>query len=1120
MKSRAFSAVALATIIIISIFSPAVMASTVYGPAQFERDDGKPVRVNDSFSLDHVYGNYTLCIRNGDGAINTSSSSFIFLNGVPVVGPEDFNQNAELIQKNVSLEPENDINIEVEMRSAPGSQITLWIEDESPFITIDSPSDDTVSSGNVTVLGSADSLITSDINLTCNGVASSVPVENGNFSTELNITGPTNVTISGTDLAGRVHSTTLLLDGDMLPESYEYQVGFDPLDPDSDSALTPENEAGNGISDGMEILGDQLPSFVKSRIGAVPFTDDSDSDGLSDYFELMKLGLITDIASEDTDSDGISDSDEDIDDDGLTNFEEQGLGTDPLKPDTDGDFLNDEFEVNSFGSNPLLADSDSDGLEDDSELKLSTNPNNPDTYNDGILDGLRTFTTTAFNSTLGVNVSITGIGDMSRQVRIVQDISPYYTNISSIVSPLVSVDVNGSFDYAVVSMKYDPGVVTDPSNNSLCYYNESLGLFLPAPSTLDPANHTISTNVTHLSTWGIFNLNTQADLYSNVTTFNNEIEGYVNGSATIPQNTINDSLVPLTVTKSYTVSSTGNVTIGDKVSFTFGGATINGPAPAPTPTPLPTSQDYSPILITMNDKGQTNWFGQGASYPAGVYQINATGWYTHWSPVPSTLACIDQGSDQAVRMYAWSSRGNNYPYANVSDHDRLGMHLTYGSNDSPLCAIRIAPGLLQFNHSGDKIGLWDNDDTYSDNTYSLSYVLSYVGNSISSLNLTDSDGDGLPNDLEMHGWMDTQGHVYYTDPYNSDTDSDGLTDCEEAGTWTTTNGCKYFHLFSDPTKADSDDDFLDDLEEFELGTNPLSADTDKDSITDFDDEYPLSPASIEPEIGVLEIGRALVLGAVFGECGIEGGSLAGFVDSEIASSAYYLVGWIGFSLVPVAGAVADARDAVQALINGDELGAALNAAGAFSGIGDGVKTGAAVGLFIGKYPEKALDVAKALGKYAFPHAPDLVKLEVLDIIFEGAATRLVAKYGDDVLQDLVVIAENNGNLAKTIGVAKSGGEVRWLEEGTSSWGWTHIKRPQRWQQITDKFGPKTEEEVQNMIFDTIRSSDQVVVIPGDQYKYVKNFPTKDGSMYQFSVIVSDRAQGIGKGNVITAHPGV
>ena len=127
----------------------------------------------------------------------------------------------------------------VEMRGAPGSQITLWIEDESPFVTIDSPSDDTVSSGTVDISGFVDTLITSDIILTYNGITSVLPLENGNFSTELGLTGPANITVSGSDLAGRVHSETLLLDGDMLPESYEYQLGFDPLDPDSDSTLTP-----------------------------------------------------------------------------------------------------------------------------------------------------------------------------------------------------------------------------------------------------------------------------------------------------------------------------------------------------------------------------------------------------------------------------------------------------------------------------------------------------------------------------------------------------------------------------------------------------------------------------------------------------------------------------------------------------------------------------------------------------------------------------------------------------------------------------------------------------------------------------------------------------------------
>jgi hypothetical protein len=48
----------------------------------------------------------------------------------------------------------------------------------------------------------------------------------------------------------------------------------------------------------------------------------------------------------DTDKDGLSDE-----------FERNVLGTDPKKPDTDGDKLNDLRELD-FGSNPLLRDSD------------------------------------------------------------------------------------------------------------------------------------------------------------------------------------------------------------------------------------------------------------------------------------------------------------------------------------------------------------------------------------------------------------------------------------------------------------------------------------------------------------------------------------------------------------------------------------------------------------------------------------------------------------------------------------------------------------------------------------------------------------------------------------------
>lgn len=77
-----------------------------------------------------------------------------------------------------------------------------------------------------------------------------------------------------------------------------------------------------------------------------------------------------------------SDSVLDSDMDGLTDQEEEELGSDPNNPDSDGDGIID-------GSDPDLVDKDSDmdGLTDREEEELGTDPNNPDTDGDGIIDG-------------------------------------------------------------------------------------------------------------------------------------------------------------------------------------------------------------------------------------------------------------------------------------------------------------------------------------------------------------------------------------------------------------------------------------------------------------------------------------------------------------------------------------------------------------------------------------------------------------------------------------------------------------------------------------------------------------------------------------------------------------
>jgi len=91
--------------------------------------------------------------------------------------------------------------------------------------------------------------------------------------------------------------------------------------------------------------------------------------------------------------------------------------------------------------------------------------------------------------------------------------------------------------------------------------------------------------------------------------------------------------------------------------------------------------------------------------------------------------------------------------------------------------------------------------------------------------LPDSDGDGLPDDLETD--------AFGTDPDNPDSDGDGLTDFEELA-----------YTLTDPNSADSDGDGIPDPQddedgdglgnatEINIGTHPMDTDSDDDGIPD------------------------------------------------------------------------------------------------------------------------------------------------------------------------------------------------------------------------------------------------------------------------------------------------
>jgi hypothetical protein len=170
----------------------------------------------------------------------------------------------------------------------------------------------------------------------------------------------------------------------------------------------------NGYFNGLNVIQigmNQFNCFVMTSDGSVWTWGDNSagelgngtSGGTTRIPTLLSLNLLTTIVHSTNDTDG----------DGLTDWQEQILGTNPTNAISNGDGLWDSIAL-AAGINPLSTDIDGDGLSNSQEAIIGTDPFNPDTdgdgYNDGVdaypLDPTRWAFPTLSSTTPTINVTV------------------------------------------------------------------------------------------------------------------------------------------------------------------------------------------------------------------------------------------------------------------------------------------------------------------------------------------------------------------------------------------------------------------------------------------------------------------------------------------------------------------------------------------------------------------------------------------------------------------------------------------------------------------------------------------------------------------------------------------
>lgn len=710
---------------------------------------------------------------------------------------------------------------------------------------------------------------------------------------------------------------------------------------------------------------DIIPDIYELEFGTSPTREDTDGDGLSDYFEL--ISSMTNPLLRDTDANGVPDSDEDPDNDALTNLDEFLSNTQPHNPDTDGDGLTDGFELLEFLSDPLLKDTDGDGLNDYLEHFFSTSPVNKDSDGDGILDSEEVFsheiTSEQTKATLKLTAQASSFADVSI---IEQTDETILKDLSYLASEIVTIDCQSPFESATITIPVNMAAVESGNLNDVAmfYYNPELNCFeILENQVVNTEAGTISADTTHFSTFVLLyvpnwhtqfenNLSPQRTQWADVSFVideSNSMEDYSKGTPNDPNRyrvTAAKELIDALLEGDRAAVIGFSDTARRKINLT--GDLVAAKEAVDT--------------IVGNAGGTALYTGLTESIDELIANIEE-------GRVPFIVALTD-GEDSSSNEAAYNeiiskAKINRIPIFTIG----------LGSSVNTALLVRLAQET-----GGDYFRISAAEDL--PNAFKR-----IVNNAVYG---EDTDGDGLADAVEKHGIRDGLGKIYFTDPYNADTDGDGLPDGYEVGDIYSYDetGESFYIILSDPLKEDTDNDGFDDYDELMFGTKTWCADTDGDGLNDgfehsvgydplranadgdayndymeyynentFGDQLLMTVSAVtapgtyalysvisfldkrdpfDYDHTLIEKYSIMLSAVIIGDFG-DVLANCGIMRREDVWSLYYIVGNLAGNFIPVIGTLSDIRDLIANIILGDAWGIAANTIGVIPLAGDALQ---------------------------------------------------------------------------------------------------------------------------------------------------------------------------------------